>query len=69
MYSLTAMGKLEKNIMKFFVLKQAFFWKKYRLVKYTTTGNALTQCWTQGKSSAAVGEDLRPTAMALAAKV
>ena len=30
---------------------------------------AITQCWTEGRSSTAVAEDLRPTATATVAEV
>ena len=33
------------------------------------THNHCIQCWTEGRSSTAVAEDLRPTAMATVAEV
>ena len=49
----------QKKFFKSVYLLFIFFFEKQ-------SGKFLSQCWTEGRSSTAVAEDLRPTAMATA---
>ena len=44
-------------------------WKELELFLIFLVFNNLIQCWTEGRSSTAVAEDLRPTATATVAEV